>query len=435
MMSVTPDGDGAVPGALTTGDQDMLYRAYEMNRRAATPLRTAYGLTAQALGLLPPVAGRRPLRRVRAACDLLAHAGPTHVRPEWGIDSVLVDGRTVRVERRAEYRTPFATLLHFARPTVTGQPRVLLVGPMSGHFTTLLRPTVRTLLADHDVYALDWENARDVPAKHGPFGLDEYVDHVLAALRHLGPDTHVVAVCQPAVPVLAAVAVLAADDDPVQPPTLTLMAGPIDTRVNPGPVNGFAARKPLSFFERWMIDTVPAPLAGAGRRVYPGVTQLTAFMSMDPKRHLGAHRRLYGALVEGDTTTAERTRAFYDEYGAVMDVPAEFYLQTLERVFMAQHLATGRYTYRGRPVDPSAITRTALLTVEGGKDDICPPGQTRAAHDLCTGIPADRKRHHLEEGVGHYGVFSGSRWEAGIYPVIRDLIAEARRPESAAAAR
>jgi poly(3-hydroxybutyrate) depolymerase len=413
----------------------MLYRAYELNRRAAAPLRAASGLTAQGLAALPPVvAGRRALRRVRAACELLAHAGPTHARPDWGIDSVVVvDGREVEVVRRSTLRTPFATLLHFGRPAVTGQPRVLVVGPMSGHFTTLLRPTVRTLLADHDVYPLDGENARDVPAEHGPFGLDEYVDHVVAALRHLGPGTHVVAVCQPAVPVLAAVAVLAADNDRAQPTTLTLMAGPVDTRVNPGPVNELAAKRPLSFFERWVVDTVPPPLAGAGRRVYPGVTQLTAFMSMDPKRHLDAHRKLYVALVQGDTTTAARTRAFYDEYGAVMDVPAEFYLQTLERVFMAQHLATGRFTWRGRPVDPAAITRTALLTVEGGKDDICPPGQTQAAHDLCTGLPASSKRHHLEEGVGHYGVFSGSRWESGIYPVLRDFVATHESPSAAAA--
>ncbi len=412
----------------------MLYQAYELHRRASSPLRRASRLTARALGALPaPVPGRPPLRRVRAACEILAHAAPTHSRPEWGIDEVVVGGRTVQVVPRAALRTPFATLRHFDRPAVTGQPRVLLVGPMSGHFTTLLRPTVRTLLADHDVYALDWENARDIPVEHGPFGLDEYVDHVLQALRHLGPDTHVVAVCQPAVPVLAAVALLAADDDPVQPPTLTLMAGPVDTRVNPGPVNEMASRRSVSSFERWVVQTVPAPHPGAGRRVYPGVTQLTAFMSLDPRRHLRAHLGLYRALVDGDAESAERTRAFYDEYGAVMDVPAEFYLETLARVFMDQHLATGRYTYRGRPVDPAAITRTALLTVEGGKDEMCTPGQTRAAHDLCTGIPADRRKHHLQPGVGHYGVFSGSGWATGIYPVLRDFVAAHERAGAVAA--
>jgi poly(3-hydroxybutyrate) depolymerase len=404
-------------------DHDVLYQAYELQRRVATPIRTASALTARALAALPAVSGRPPLRRVRAACDLLAHAGPTHSRPDWSIDSVVVDGREVEVERRPELTTPFATLLHFARPAVTGQPRVLLVGAMSGHFATLLRPTVRTLLADHDVYALDWENARDVPVESGPFGLDEYVDHVLAAIRHLGPDIHVVAVCQPAVPVLAAVAVLAAEDDAAQPATLTLMAGPVDTRVNRGPVNELAAKHSLSFFERWVVDTVPAPHPGAGRRVYPGVTQLTAFMSMNPKRHLSAHLGLYRALVDGDAATAARTRAFYDEYGAVMDVPAEFYLETLEHVFMAQDLATGEFSWRGQRVDPAAITRTALLTVEGAQDDICPPGQTRAAHDLCSGIPPQHRQHHLQEGVGHYGVFSGSRWEKGIYPVLRAFIA------------
>jgi polyhydroxyalkanoate depolymerase len=403
----------------------MLYRTYEMNRRATTPLRAASGLTARALGSLPAVAGRPPLRRVRAACDLLAHAGATHTRPDWGIESVVVDGRAVAVVPQAELTTPFGRLVHFATPELPGRPRVLLVGPMSGHFTTLLRPTVRTLLADHDVFVLDWANARDIACEHGPFGLDEYVDHVLAAVRHMGPDSHVVAVCQPAVPVLAAVALLAEDDDPAQPASLTLMAGPVDTRVNPGPVNAAAAKRSVSFFERWVVDTVPPGAPGAGRRVYPGVTQLGAFVSLDPKRHLGQHRALYRALIEGDTVTAARIRAFYDEYAAVMDVPAEFYLQTLERVFMDQHLATGRYTWRGRTVDPAAITRTALLTVEGAKDEMCPPGQTRAAHDLCTGIPASRRRHLLQEGVGHYGVFSGSRWETGIYPVLRDFVAAA----------
>ena len=235
--------------------------------------------------------------------------------------------------------TPFATLLHFAKPSVAGQPRVLVVGPMSGHFTTLIRPTIRTLLADHDVYVIDWHNARDIPVEHGRFGLDEYIEHVMQALRHLGPDTHVVAVCQPAVPVLAAVALLAAADDPAQPASLTLMAGPVDTRVNPNRVNTAAETKPLSFFERRLISTVPARYAGAGRRVYPGVVQLTAFMSMNPKRHLTAHARLYRDLVAGNTVRAAATRAFYDEYGAVMDVPAEFYLETVGRIFQEHHLA------------------------------------------------------------------------------------------------
>src|SRR3712207_3446561 len=404
----------------------MLYTAYELNRRAGAPVVTASKLAARTLGKLPAPLARTPaLRHVRAACDVLGHARATHDRPAYGIDSVVVDGRTVEVRERATERTPFATLLHFEKPSVSGQPRVLVVGPMSGHFTTLIRPAISTLLSDHDVYALDWHNARDIPVEHGAFGLDEYIEHVMDAIRHLGPDTHVVAVCQPAVPVLAAVALLAAADDPAQPPSITLMAGPIDTRVNPNRVNTSAATKPLSWFERRVVDTVPRGYAGAGRRVYPGIIQLTAFMSMNPKRHLSAHGQLYRDLVAGNTQRAAATRAFYDEYGAVMDVPAEFYLETVGRIFQEHQLPTGRLTWRGRRVDPGAITRTALLTVEGENDDICSPGQTLAAHELCTGIPRERKHHHLQPGVGHYGVFSGSRWEAEVYPVVRAFIARA----------
>jgi polyhydroxyalkanoate depolymerase len=412
----------------------MLYTAYELNRRAGAPLVAASRLTAQALQALPGPLGRAPgLRHVRAAFDVLAHARPTHDRPEFGIEAVPVDGTTAVVRERPTMAAPFATLLHFAKPAVTGQPRVLVVGPMSGHFTTLIRPTIRTMLSDHDVHVLDWHNARDIPVEHGAFGLDEYVEHVMEALRYLGPDTHVVAVCQPAVPVLAAVALLAAAKDAAQPASVTLMAGPIDTRVNPNRVNTAAATKPLSWFERRVIDTVPRGHAGAGRRVYPGIVQLTAFMSMNPKRHLSAHGQLYRDLVVGNTERAAATRAFYDEYGAVMDVPAEFYLETVGRIFQEHHLPTGRLTWRGQPVDPAAITGTALLTVEGENDDICSPGQTFAAHELCSGIPPEHKRHHLQPGVGHYGVFSGSRWQAEVYPVVRDFIALAHDRQAATA--
>ena len=388
-------------------------------------------LTARALHALPvPIARTPAVRHLQAACAIVAKARPTHDRPAFGIDTVPIDGEPVDVFERPAQKTPFGTLLHFAKPSVTGQPRVLVVGPMSGHFTTLIRPAIRTLLSDHDVYVIDWHNARDIPADEGRFGLDEYIEHVMDALRHLGPDTHVVAVCQPAVPVLAAVALLAEADDPAQPRSVTLMAGPVDTRVNPNRVNTAAATKPISYFERRLIDTVPSRYAGAGRRVYPGVVQLTAFMSMNVKRHLRAHATLYRDLVTGNTTRAESTRAFYDEYGAVMDVPAEFYLETVSRIFQEHDMATGRFTWRGRPVDPGAIRRTALLTVEGAQDDICSPGQTLAAHDLCTGIPQERKHHHLQPGVGHYGVFSGSRWEAEVYPVIRGFIEGAHAREA-----
>jgi poly(3-hydroxybutyrate) depolymerase len=403
----------------------VLYTAYEWQRRLTAPARTTTALTARALEALPgPLAALPGTRRLRAACRVVADAHATHVRPDWGIDTVDVDGRGAEVVVEPVLSTPFADVLHFSKPDIAGQPQVLVVGPISGHFATLLRPTVRTLLADHDVFVIDWHNARDVPVSAGRFGLDEYVDHVLQAVRHLGRDTHVLAVCQPAPLVLAAVALLAADDDPAQPRSLTLIAGPIDTRVNPTRVNANAGRVPLSRYERLLTTTVPARYPGAGRRVYPGVAQLAAFMSMNPRRHLGAHLGMYRAMVAGDEATAAATRAFYDEYGAVMDVPAEFYLETLERVFMAHDLPRGVLTWRGRRVDPSLIEETALLTVEGAQDDMCSPGQTEAAHALCTGLPPERRRHHLQPGVGHYGVFAGSRWEAEIYPVVRAFIAE-----------
>ncbi|WP_448613689.1 polyhydroxyalkanoate depolymerase [Modestobacter sp. URMC 112] len=412
----------------------MLYTVYELQRRMTTPMVAVSERTARALHALPAPLVPPGVRHVRAACDIVSKARPTHERPAFGIDAVVVDDETVPVTERATLRTPFATLLHFAKPSVTGQPRVLVVGPMSGHFTTLIRPTIRTMLSDHDVHVLDWHNARDVPADEGRFGLDEYIEHVVQALRHLGPDTHVVAVCQPAVPVLAAVSLLAAAGDPAQPSSVTLMAGPVDTRVNPNRINEMAAAKPLSSFERRLIDTVPSRYPGAGRRVYPGVVQLTAFMSMNPKRHVSAHVQMYRDLVAGETEKAATTRAFYDEYGAVMDVPAEFYLETVHRIFQENHMATGQFTWRGTPVDPGVITDTDLLTVEGGRDDICSPGQTVAAHALCTGLPEERKHHHLQAGVGHYGVFSGSRWDAEVYPVLRAFIAGARGGTSQASA-
>jgi poly(3-hydroxybutyrate) depolymerase len=402
----------------------MLYTAYEWQQRLTAPMRAGASLMTQALATLPATVADLPgPRRLRAAGQLVASARPTHVRPDWGIDSVVVDGQATEVEVRSATSTPFVTLLHFATPAAGDRPRVLLVGPISGHFATLLRPTVRTLLADHDVHVLDWHNARDIPVDAGRFGLDEYIDHVMAAVRHIGPDTHVLAVCQPAPLVLAAVAVLAAAGDPAQPSSLTLIAGPVDTRINPNRINAMAARRPLSFYERVLTTSVPARYAGAGRRVYPGVAQLSAFMSMNPRRHIGAHVQLYRALVAGDQEKAEGIRAFYDEYGAVMDVPAEFYLETLQRVFMEHDLPRGAFTWRGQRVDPSAIRDTALLTIEGAQDDMCSPGQTEAAHGLCTGIPEKRRQHHLQPGVGHYGVFAGSKWEGEIYPVLRDFIA------------
>jgi poly(3-hydroxybutyrate) depolymerase len=293
---------------------------------------------------------------------------------------------------------------------------------MSGHFATLLAPTVRTMLPDHDVYITDWQNARDIPAVSGTFGLQDYVDHVIRFLHVIGPGAHVLAVCQPAVPVLAAASVMAEQDDPCQPRSMTLMAGPIDTRISPTRVNELALTHDMSWFERRVIDVVPWPLAGAGRRVYPGYIQLTAFVSMNLQRHIDAHVAQARNLLGGNLREVEAHNNFYDEYLAVMDLPAEFFLETVEQIFQNHDLPRGAMTHRGRPVRPEAIRDTAILTVEGERDDICGAGQTAAALDLCSSVPLRRKQHHLQTGVGHYGVFSGRKWATEIYPRVRALI-------------
>ena len=318
--------------------------------------------------------------------------------------------------------TPFATLLRFKKDTDTVQPRVLVVAPLSGHFATLLRGTVQTLLPEHDVYITDWHNARDVNLMHGDFGFDDYIDHVIRFLEKIGPGAHVVAVCQPCVQVLAAVAVMAQADNPAQPRSMTLMAGPIDTRVNPTEVNKLATGKPIEWFEQNLITRVPPYFMGALRRVYPGFIQLAAFMSMNMERHVKAHLDLFYNLLDGENDKAETTKAFYDEYFAVLDLPAEFYLETVDRVFQQALLAQGKLTFRGGRVDPAAIRRTALLTVEGERDDICAVGQTVAAQELCSGLRPYLKRHHFQAGVGHYGVFNGKRWNTQIYPILRNLV-------------
>ncbi len=298
----------------------------------------------------------------------------------------------------------------------------MLVAPMAGHFPTLLRNTARTLLTDHDVYITDWRNARDVPMAEGRFGMDDYIAQTIAFLEFLGPDAHVVAVCQPCAAVLAAVSVMAEDGNPATPRSLTLMAGPIDTQINPTKVNELATAHHISWFEDNLIATVPLRYPGAHRRVYPGFLQLTAFMSMNLPRHVRAHLDLFSHIVRGEEAKAQANRDFYDEYFSVFDLPAEFYLETVQRVFQEYLLPRGMLKYRGRRVDTDAIRKTALLTVEGERDDICSLGQTAAAHDLCSGIKPFRKKHYVQAGVGHYGVFSGTRWQNQIYPIVRNVI-------------
>jgi poly(3-hydroxybutyrate) depolymerase len=404
-------------------NEPMMYDAYQAQADFLAPLRAWAGLTSAALrDTQAGPAANFLFRAMSAGAELVSRAHLVHERPPYGIDEVPLAGRNVPVIEQAAYRTSFATLLHFRKETNIEQPRVLLVAPMAGHFPTLLRHTVRTLLADHDVYITDWANARDVPRTAGRFGFDEYVSHMISFIERVGPDAHVVGVCQPCAALLSAVAVMAEDDNPAQPRSMTLMAGPIDTRVNPTRVNELATEHPIEWFERNVISTVPARFPGAHRRVYPGFVQLAAFMSMNLHRHMRAHVDLFDNIVRGDDEKAQAKRDFYDEYFSVFDLPAEFYLETVSRVFQQHLLPRWLLEYRGRKVDPSAIRKTALLTVEGERDDICSVGQTLAAHDLCTSIMPFRKKHYVQAGVGHYGVFSGSRWQTQIYPLVKNLI-------------
>jgi len=403
-----------------------MYALYQAQADLIAPFRAMARHTAELLSAWD--AGRPEtwaLRRTAAALDIFGRMTTTHVRPPFGISEVAVGGAPMAVVEEAAFATPFGTLLHFAKPEAPAQPKVLIAAPMSGHFATLLRETVRTMLAEHDVYITDWHNARVIPPAEGRFGFDEYTAHIIAFLEAMGPGAHVLAVCQPAVPVLAACALMAEDDNPATPLSAVLMAGPIDTRISPTKVNELAQSQPISWFERNLVSAVPWRLPGAGRRVYPGATQITAFLSMNPDRHISAHRDQFRHLVDGNADLAAAHRRFYDEYLAVMDLPAEFFLETVQRVFQEHDLPEGRMMWRGRKVRPGEIRNTAIMTVEGERDDICAIGQTRAALDLCAGLPEARKAHHLQTGVGHYGVFAGRRWNAEIYPAVRGFMAAA----------
>jgi poly(3-hydroxybutyrate) depolymerase len=401
----------------------MLYQAYQAHSDIMIPVRNWAGTALRTLGQpLMGIADNAVLRNLTAAYELIARAGLTHARPAFGVDGVTVGNREIAVHEHAALTTPFGTLLHFKKDVDTPQPRVLLVAPLSGHFSTLLRGTVRTMLPEHDVYITDWHNVRDVPLIHGRFGFDDYIAHLIRFLEAIGPGAHVVAVCQPCVAVLVATAVMAQAGNAAQPRSMTLMAGPIDTRVNPTKVNALANSRSIEWFEQNLIATVPPRYPGAFRRVYPGFVQLAAFMSMNVERHLKAHRELYDHLAKGEHEKARVTKAFYDEYFAVLDLTAEFYLETVRLVFQECALPTGKLEWQGGRVEPRAIKRTMLLTVEGERDDICAVGQTAAAHDLCTGLRPYLKRHHMQAGVGHYGVFSGNRWTNQIYPLLRNVI-------------
>jgi poly(3-hydroxybutyrate) depolymerase len=404
-----------------------MYWFYEVSHAALNPAR-AYADAARLYFKSPvnPLSFTTLGKSIAAACELFERSTRRYGRPEWRIDSALVGGERVPVEIASVWERPFCRLLHFQRvmshPPRRPQPKILIVAPMSGHYPTLLRGTVEAFLPNHDVYLTEWVDARMVPLADGAFNLDDYIDYVIAILHKLQGDTHVIAVCQPSVPVLAAVALMEAEDDPFVPNSMVLMGGPIDTRRNPTAVNKLAEQRGTDWFRRNVITKVPFPNPGFMRDVYPGFLQLNGFMSMNLDRHLEAHKDLFLHLVEGDGDSAQKHREFYDEYLAVMDLAAEFYLQTVDTVFVRHALPKGTMKHRGVPVDPERIHRVALMTVEGEHDDISGVGQTEAAHELCVNIPADRRTHYLQPAVGHYGVFNGSRFRAEIAPRIADFV-------------
>jgi polyhydroxyalkanoate depolymerase len=391
----------------------LLYQSLQGLADAALPMRALAQAMQDGMRLGWRDALVYPATKLAAMYELIALAGLSHRRPAFDIEGVSEEIALAR---------PFGSLLHFRKAAGDAGPRVLVVAPMSGHFATLLRATVRTLLADHDVYITDWHNPRDVPLSEGSFGFDDYVLQLIEFLEAMSPGAHLLAVCQPTVAALAAVALMAQDGNDAQPLSLTLMAGPIDARQNPTRVNELATSHPIEWFNNNLISRVPLRFAGGMRRVYPGFVQLAAFMSMNLDRHVNAFAEIYKARLRGDREKADATRKFYEEYFAVMDLPAEFYLETVKTVFQDCALAKGELSVRGRRIEPAAIRRMALLTVEGERDDICSVGQTLAAQELCKNVRPYLKRHHVQTGVGHYGVFSGKRWKHGVYPQVRDVI-------------
>ena len=401
----------------------MLYTLHEMSHAALAPWQIWASMNANMFSHPFSPLSYSPLsRKIAAGSELFVRVTQRYHKPQFGIDETRIGGKALAVSETVVLDKPFCRLLQFKRDTRRADPKVLLVAPLSGHHATLLRDTVRTLLPDHEVYITDWVDARMVSLFHGPFHLDDYVDYVREFISFLGPDVHVISVCQPTVPVLAAIALMAEADAPVKPRTMIMMGGPIDARRSPTAVNNLATRKPLSWFRGNVIHRVPAKYPGAMRQVYPGFLQHMGFVAMNPSRHADAHRDFYNHLVEGDGESAEAHRRFYDEYNAVLDMPAEYYLDTIKTVFQEFSLPKGRMFVREQLVRPQAISKTALLTIEGELDDISGNGQTESAHGLCTSIPAKKREHILAPEVGHYGIFSGRRFRETLYPRIRAFI-------------
>jgi poly(3-hydroxybutyrate) depolymerase len=421
-----------VAAAERLGVKVSFYQLYELNHAAMAPWRAVADVTRLSLqNPLNPFHDTPFGRSLAAAAELFERVTRRYGKPEFGISSTVVDGEPVAVQEAIAWQRPFCSLLHFQRMLPDDRPpdpKVLIVAPLSGHYATLLRGTVEAMLNAHDVFITDWADARMVPVSKGTFDLDDYIDYMIEIFHHLGPNTHVMAVCQPSVPVLATVALLSERGDPNLPRSMTLMGGPIDTRLAPTAVNQLAEARGTEWFRGNTIMTVPFPHPGFMRKVYPGFLQLSGFMSMNFDRHWTAHQEFYQHLIDGDGEPAEKHREFYDEYLAVMDLTAEFYLRTVETVFVRHLLPNGQMTHRGRPVRTDTIRQTALLTIEGERDDISGVGQTKAAHTLCSNLPNDMRQHYLALGVGHYGVFNGSRFRSDIQPRIADFIARHRAP-------
>ena len=403
----------------------MLYHAYEMHRTLLAGASNMAAISARMLSnpALPlGYFGMGPM--LASALEVFAHVYEQRGKPAFGIDVVEVDGTKRRVRENVVYEKPFGSLRHFRRAGLPkNAPKLLIVAPMSGHYATLLRGTVRRMVERHEVWITDWADAKMVPLSEGQFDLDDYIDYLIEFLRFIGEGTHILAVCQPSVPAFAATAIMGAEKDPCRPVSLTMMGGPVDTRASPTSVNDVAMDRPLSWFESNVIATVPMSYPGAGRKVYPGFLQLAGFLSMNLETHVMSHYEMFKHLTLGDHESAAGTKRFYDEYLSVCDMTAEFYLGTIDAVFQKHSLPRGEFIHRGKPIDPDAIRDTALLAIEGERDDISGLGQTRAALDLAAHLPPEKKKYHLAPEVGHYGIFNGSKWRDRIAPVVEEWIA------------
>ncbi|MBB5686036.1 polyhydroxyalkanoate depolymerase [Sphingobium boeckii] len=401
----------------------MLYSAYEMQRSLLASASAFANMGAELLqNPANPFSyfGGGPI--LASALDVFAHASAPRGKPPFGLGFTEIGGKKVAVTEEIVLQKPFGQLKRFVRKGGKNDPKLLIVAPMSGHYATLLRGTVERMLPGHDVYITDWRDARQVPLSEGQFDLDDYVDYIVAFLEHIGPGAHMLAVCQPSVPCFAATALMNADKNPCAPKTLTMMGGPIDTREAPTAVNTLATQRPHTWFEQNVIATVPMQYPGAGRKVYPGFLQLAGFMTMNLGNHMMSHYDMFKHLVAGDDESADTTKDFYEEYRSVCDMTAEFYLQTIDVVFQNHALPKGEYLHRGQRVDPAAITDTAILAIEGERDDISGLGQTKAALKVTTGLPEDRKQYHMAPGAGHYGIFNGSKWRNSIAPIVEAWI-------------